>query len=253
MKVNKKGESDGGSLSTVAKFIVLGIAVFVVIFYFIPLGEKTETAIGGATDFQCEISPELCEESNNLNSLELEEKESYETIEEFARVHSIEKAKLLAFLSVESSGQAFDGNHPTVRFECTKFNNISNEEVPCEINSRNKYGIPEHTNLQAFNRALEVNRREALLSSSYGLGQVMGFNYNLAGYGSVEDYYEAMFKEENQVLAFLTFIENRNPVLISELQKEDTDWAVIARNYNGEDYKSNNYDVRLEEEYQRLS
>ncbi|MEC8221037.1 MAG: hypothetical protein VX028_03095, partial [Nanoarchaeota archaeon] len=69
MRENKKGESDGGSLSTVAKFVVLGIAVFVVIFYFIPLGEKTETAIGGAMDFQCEISPELCDESNNLYSL----------------------------------------------------------------------------------------------------------------------------------------------------------------------------------------
>ena len=252
MRENKKGTNLIQEYPVVSIIMILVVAL--VSWNIVSSYTDEEKGIGNSisgldNSLECQIDQSKC----NSNSLELEEKESFETIEEFARVHSIEEAKLLAFLSVESSGQAFDGTHPTVRFECTKFNNKSNEDVPCEINSRNKYGIPEHTNLQAFNRALEVNRREALLSSSYGLGQVMGFNYNLAGYGSVEDYYEAMFKEENQVLAFLTFIENSNPVLISELQKEDTDWAVIARNYNGEDYKSNNYDVRLEEEYRRLS
>ena len=78
------------------------------------------------------------------------------------------------------------------------------------------------------------------------MGQVMGSNYNMVGYSSEEEFYKAMFSEQNQIKVFFQFIINKNGgIILQELQKENTDWAIVAKNYNGVKYKDNNYDVKL--------
>ncbi|MEC8220642.1 MAG: N-acetylmuramidase domain-containing protein [Nanoarchaeota archaeon] len=241
MKVNKKGESDGGSLSTVAKFIVLGIAVFVVIFYFIPLGEKTETAIGGATDFQCEISPELCEESNNLNSLS--EKE-IDDIDDVIEKNNLNSELVYAIIDIESSG-----NLNALRFECSIFNNPQSKyctsfpetrQVSCDDGS--------DVNTEAFERALEINRERTICSTSIGLFQVVGFNYENIGL-TIEQYYDRSQSLEGQLEIFDAYLDSR-PDVRRELQSNSPDVEEVARLYNGPNYKENNYDDKLN---QRLS
>jgi hypothetical protein len=177
-----------------------------------------------------------------------------ELIESFANKYSIDSKKLESFLEVESSSNAFDGKYPTVRFECLRYNKKveDKEKVSCETD-KSEFGNSEDTNKEAFLRALKINREQSLLQSSFGLGQVMGFNYKLAGYNSVEKYYDAMFDEEKQIEAFLNFIL-QNSVILSELKNSDTAWNKVAYNYNGPSYESNNYDVLLEAAYnKRLS
>ena len=182
----------------------------------------------------------------------IEPSHNTDTVEQFAKENNLDPDKLKAIIKVESSGKPFVGDHPTVRFECVRYNKrvSSQDQVPCDT-STYKYGSAKDTGLTAFKNALEKDRSEAIRQTSFGLGQVMGFNYERAGYSSEEDFYIAMFREEEQVKAFLNFVISDDAIL-SELKKDDTNWAVIAENYNGEDYATNNYDTKLENTYQEL-
>jgi len=92
--------------------------------------------------------------------------------------------------------------------------------------------------------AAEFDLPNALRSASWGLGQVMGFNYEVAGCKSIEDYVvEAFSGEAAQFRHMLNFIENNN--LMDELRRGD--WAGFARGYNGSGYAQNQYDKKLAE------
>ncbi len=90
----------------------------------------------------------------------------------------------------------------------------------------------------------------ALRSASWGLGQIMGFNANLAGFESAEAMVRAMTDgEDEQILAMSRFLVARN--LHKALQSRN--WAAFAHGYNGKAYAKNQYDIRLEQAYARLS
>ena len=94
--------------------------------------------------------------------------------------------------------------------------------------------------------ALELDDYCAMMSTSYGIFQIMGFNHKSAGYDTVSSFVEAMGKsEENQIKAFCHFIKNNG--LISIINK--LDFATFARRYNGPNYAQNSYDVKLRKAY----
>lgn len=98
-----------------------------------------------------------------------------------------------------------------------------------------------------LHKASDIDNECALLSTSYGLGQIMGFNYKACGYDTVFDFVEDMkVSEGQQLLAFCNFIKS-NPKILKALQTKD--WVTFAYNYNGPDYKKNNYDIKLEKAY----
>lgn len=98
-----------------------------------------------------------------------------------------------------------------------------------------------------LDKAIQIDNEAALLSCSYGLGQIMGFNYKACGYNSVDEYVSDMsVSEGKQLLAFCKFIQS-NTKLLRALQMKD--WKTFAYNYNGPDYKKNNYDIKLEKAY----
>jgi hypothetical protein len=92
--------------------------------------------------------------------------------------------------------------------------------------------------LQAYEIAGDV----ALMSTSWGLGQIMGFNHGAAGYKSaramIEDFAD---DEDNHLEAMIRFIVTNG--LDDEIRRHD--WAGFARGYNGAGYKANNYDTKL--------
>lgn len=92
-------------------------------------------------------------------------------------------------------------------------------------------------------KAMGLNQEAALQSTSWGIGQLMGFNYKVAGFTNVNDMVAAMVNDENaQILAMADFIKGN--LLDGALQKQD--WAAFAKGYNGTDYQKNNYDTKLE-------
>lgn len=101
-------------------------------------------------------------------------------------------------------------------------------------------GEKEHRRLK---QAILIDEDCALRSSSWGMFQIMGFSYRLAGYQSVKEFVEAMkVNERNHLHAFVRFIQADD-----DLHKalQNWDWATFARLYNGPKYAEHNYDKRL--------
>ncbi|KZL05536.1 N-acetylmuramidase domain-containing protein [Pseudovibrio sp. Ad26] len=95
----------------------------------------------------------------------------------------------------------------------------------------------------------KLDETAALKACSYGLAQIMGFNFSMCGFDSVQDFVLALAANgENQIKAFVSFLETSG--LREELQAKD--WRAIARIYNGKgqvDY----YAALLAEAYARIA
>lgn len=99
-----------------------------------------------------------------------------------------------------------------------------------------------------LNQAIDLNRQAGLKSASYGKFQVMGFNFAVCGFNTVEEFYQAMLVSEAEHLAaFCNYIKNNG--LADELRQRR--WADFARLYNGPEYRRNNYDGKLAAAYSR--
>jgi len=90
----------------------------------------------------------------------------------------------------------------------------------------------------------------ALKSASWGMGQVMGFNHEVAGFNSAAAMVKSMIKGEDQQLAVMAGFLNANGLTTRLINKE---WTNFAKIYNGPNYWQNRYDVKLAEQYQRFA
>lgn len=104
--------------------------------------------------------------------------------------------------------------------------------------------------LRRLEQASKLNRRAALMSASYGKFQIMGFNFALCGFDTVDTFYEAMGQNEGEHLkAFISYIKEVG--LDDELRERA--WARFARRYNGPGYRKNSYDKKLADAYAKYS
>lgn len=100
-----------------------------------------------------------------------------------------------------------------------------------------------------MDRAMAIDANAALMSASWGLFQIMGFNYKTAGFPSVETFVAAMkVSERDHLAAFVSFIQ-ANPTLLKAIRAKQ--WAIFAENYNGENYAINEYDTKMATAYDR--
>lgn len=102
-------------------------------------------------------------------------------------------------------------------------------------------------------RAMQLDRDAALQSASVGGAQIMGFNHKLAGFDTVEGFWQAMRGSERAHLdAFAAFI--RNSGLLEALRKISSvhaDCIPFARGYNGSGYAKNSYHVKIARAYKK--
>ena len=109
-------------------------------------------------------------------------------------------------------------------------------------------GEKEYTRLE---KAMQIDRDSAYMSASWGKFQILGENFKLAGFNTVNDFVEAeKISEVEHLKAFINFITRtkyKGLNLISYLQKKD--WTSFARAYNGPGYAQNKYDLKLEQAY----
>ncbi|MDJ0845892.1 N-acetylmuramidase domain-containing protein [Crocosphaera sp.] len=171
----------------------------------------------------------------------------------------LEVAVVRAVVEVEAAGKGFLTNEPAparpkILFEAHWFYKLTPKPVsktrpdlssPKWNSSLYKGGSQEWKRLMD---AMEFDPIPAMQSASWGLGQVMGFNYKVAGCSSVEQMViEAHQGEYQQLRHMLNFCKNNN--LISALQRKN--WAAFAKGYNGPGYRKNNYDGKLASSYSR--
>jgi hypothetical protein len=96
--------------------------------------------------------------------------------------------------------------------------------------------------IERLEQAIELNRPAAQMSASYGMFQLMGFNFALCGYTHVGSFYDAMCRSAaEQLQAFCEYIKHVG--LADELRERR--WADFARKYNGSGFKANRYDDKL--------
>ena len=84
---------------------------------------------------------------------------------------------------------------------------------------------------RAFEIATLVNPRLAMLNSSMGAAQIMGFNHERIGYPHIEQMWNAFNRSESShVIGLLNYILS-DPKLVKAVRNKD--WPTIGRLYNG--------------------
>ena len=177
-----------------------------------------------------------------------------------AEANDIEPAALRAVIAVEAAGSGFDGaGRPKILFEPHILYRLLTEPKRQEAVDAGlayaKWGMqpyPKGSDAQyaRLEAASEIDQSAALKSCSWGMGQIMGSNHNLAGYGDVETMvFACMDSEAKQAEMMVNFIKNAK--LLAAIQNKD--WAAFARGYNGPAYAKNAYDVKLADAYKRFS
>lgn len=170
-------------------------------------------------------------------------------------------AAIKAVCEVESRGSGFlSTGEPVILFEPHIFwkellkrkidpnkHVKGNEDILYPKWDSSKYGPMSGQHLK-LKKAILINREAALCSASWGLFQIMGFNWSLCGVKSLQDFINAMYKDEDSHLdMFDDYV--CNVYLDDELKR--LDWAAFALGYNGPQYRKNNYDVKLAKAYNK--
>jgi hypothetical protein len=162
-----------------------------------------------------------------------------------------------AVMEVESRGSGFlPSGKPIILFEGHIFHrytqgrfSIKYPDISYSVWTK-KYYIGGEGEWSRFNKAFSLAPREAMLSTSWGLFQICGFNYRPSGYITVGDFVDAMkISEGEQLRAFITFL--RSIGLDDELREKN--WAAFALRYNGTGFKKNQYDKKLASAYKKHS
>jgi hypothetical protein len=155
---------------------------------------------------------------------------------------------LWAVMTVETRGCGFlPDRRPQILFERHIFHKRTNGKFDAgfpdlSAPTAGGYGAGGAFQHDRLMRAVRLDRRAALESTSWGLGQVMGFNAASAGFPDAETMAAAMCEsEDRQFQAMAAFITKNG--LQKHLQQGD--WATFARHYNGPDFQKNQYDTKL--------
>lgn len=167
----------------------------------------------------------------------------------------VEVAAIKAIASVETKGSAWiSPGVPQILYErhimarLLKAKGISTAGLPSDLVNTSPGGYGKFSEQHGkLSRAVQIDRDCALQSCSWGMFQIMGFNFKACGYATVQEFVNAMYKSEDEQLnAFIGFIKS-NQQLNQALKSKD--WATVARLYNGADYKINQYDTKLSAAY----
>ena len=186
-----------------------------------------------------------------------------EAINAIAAEIGASSAALRAVITVEAAGKGFDNYHrPKALFERHHFfkhlsqkkPDLLQEAVDAEL-AYPKWGMKPYPKgsdavYDEIVRACAIDETCALLSTSWGMGQIMGSNYKMVGCESVQAMVEeARSGEAGQLRQMAAFIKSAG--LADELASKN--WAAFARGYNGPGYAQNKYDEKLEAAYNKYA
>ena len=182
------------------------------------------------------------------------------TVEMAADILGVEIEAIQAVAKVESTGSGFlESGKPKILFEGHVFwrqlkkrgiSPYSHESLvksdilyPSWTREHYKGGQGEYERLE---RARKIHEVAALESASWGAYQVMGYHWKALGYESVDSFVKAMYKNSGEHLrAFVRYIQ------VNDLARalRNKDWVSFARGYNGPGFAHNDYDGKMEREY----
>ena len=164
---------------------------------------------------------------------------------ELAERFGIEYRVLLTVMKVESAGKGFsrDGRIK-IQFEPYHFRKYTNIRIANGVEG-------QKVEYEAYFKAVKISEESAMLATSWGLGQIMGFNHKAAGYEKVQEMVGIFNNSEYyQLEGMLNFIKYHKKMYRALTEK---DWATFARYYNGKYYARWAYDIKLAKAYGQLA
>jgi len=178
----------------------------------------------------------------------------------FAKKFGVEVASIKAVHEVESNGRGFINGNMKLLFEGHVFWNQLIKKalrpdsfVPTFKDLLHEKYIPQNplyklNQTSRLNEAIKIDKEAAYSSASYGLFQVMGYNFKDLEFDSAEKLYKFLnVSEGNQLDVFGRFIAKKK--LIDTLKTKD--WAKFALRYNGSEFATNKYDIKLKAAYEK--
>lgn len=178
-----------------------------------------------------------------------------------ANLLGCEIAALRAVMEIEARGSGFDaGGRPIILPEPHVFwrelgpgdkrLKAANEGLAYPKWGQRPYPRSYAARWSRLDAMRRIDEDAANRSTSWGLGQIMGFNHKACGFDTVAAFVDAMHAgEAEQFMAMVRFIKSMG--LAGDLRRRD--WAGFARRYNGPGYKRNNYDTKLARAYARFT
>lgn len=160
---------------------------------------------------------------------------------------------------VETNGSGFLSNgNPKILFERHKFSLFTKgvyDATHPDISNK-KSGGYSGTGLgewARFDKAKRLNKNAAIMASSWGAGQVMGYHYDILGFTTPQDFVNQNWKGEYEqfeiMLRYITLPDNKS--MLTALKNKQ--WVTFAKLYNGPKYAENDYHTKLSEAYTTYS
>lgn len=171
----------------------------------------------------------------------------------------VQVAMIRAFAEVESGGKSGFGASglPIIAFEGHIFRKYTNHiydlthpllsyvYVKKAGDEWQKNNADQTTAWATLKEAMDLDHDAALMACSWGMFQVMGFNYATCGYADVDSFVESMKAgERGQLDAFVGYCKKAAGL---RQALADKDFAKCASLYNGSDY--GDYDKRIEKAF----
>jgi hypothetical protein len=174
--------------------------------------------------------------------------------------YDLEIALVKAVMDVESAGSGFllkepAPARPKILFEAQWFYKLtpkpvskSRPDLSSPVWDRDLYKGGSAEWDDRLLDAMEFDEVQALKSASFGLGQLMGFNYPATGCTSIQQFIQENFAGEYwQARHMMNFIVKRD--LLGHLKNKA--WDKFAFGYNGEFYWKNGYGIKLADAYNK--
>lgn len=154
-------------------------------------------------------------------------------LSEAATVMGCEIAIIKTIVELEGSREGFLPTYePVIWFHRNVFSRrtlgVYDRAAPDVSNPQPGGFGPLQAQYERLRKAAWLNRSAALMSAAWGKFQLMGYNYALAGYGSLSDFVSAMYHSEREhLLAFSRYLKNLS--LDEDLRNRN--WASFALKY----------------------
>jgi len=172
-----------------------------------------------------------------------------------AQTLGVELPALWAVMTVETKGCGFlPDRRPLIVFERHWFRKLTGGKFDAAVPDLSNpvaggYGASGANQHQRLERAIKLERKAALESTSWGLGQLMGFNAKAVGFPDVEAMVQVMCDAEDaQFQGMVGFVQSKG---LSKFLRS-ADWSSFAKFYNGPEFQKNQYDTKLARAHARL-
>lgn len=166
-----------------------------------------------------------------------------------AKKYGIDESRLHAVAEVEARGSGYDSAgrlialyEPHIAYKYTK-DPVRAKLVAAGIAYPKWQRNYPKTSYDRIDQCAAIAGDEiAAMSTSFGMGQCMGFNHAMLGFPTALSMVQWLAQSEaNQIEGIVKFAQARG--IFNALKNGD--WATFAKGYNGDGYAQNQYDTKL--------